>query len=227
MKIGIKDVLYRIRPFFILYLILLAACLTIKLLCSREAIFFTVNSWNQPWLDAIEPYVTDIGDGTTAVILSLVMLLFSYRSWLLLASSYAITSIAAQILKYIYIAPRPKLYFASQWSRVHTVDGVYILEKYSFPSGHTVSAFSAALVITYLCKNKGWGIPALFVAIMVGYSRMYLTEHFYEDVLAGSAIGVFVTIFWLTWLDGKQFINSAKWNRGLLDSIFKKAPAAN
>jgi membrane-associated phospholipid phosphatase len=200
--------------------------LIIKLLCSREAIFFTVNSWNQPPLDAIEPYVTDIGDGTTAVVLSLVMLLFSYRSWLLLASSYAITSIVAQILKYIYIAPRPKLYFASEWSRVHTVEGVYILEKYSFPSGHTVSAFSAALVITYLCKNKGWGIPALFVAMMVGYSRMYLTEHFYEDVLAGSAIGVFVTIFWLTWLDGKQFINSAKWNRGLLD-LFKKAPAVN
>ncbi|QEM11955.1 phosphatase PAP2 family protein [Mucilaginibacter rubeus] len=226
MKIGIKDVLYRIRPFFILYLILLATCLTIKLLYSRETIFFTVNSWNQPWLDAIEPYITDIGDGTTAVVLSLFMLLFSYRSWLLLASSYAITSIVAQILKYIYIAPRPKLYFESQWSRVHTVEGVYILEKYSFPSGHTVSAFSAALVITYLCKNKGWGSPALFVAIMVGYSRMYLTEHFYEDVLAGSAIGVFVTIFWLTWLDGKQFIQSAKWNRGLLH-LLKKAPVVN
>ncbi|AYL97073.1 phosphatase PAP2 family protein [Mucilaginibacter celer] len=226
MKIRIKDVLHRIRPFFILYLILLSTCLIIKLLCSRESIFFTVNSWHQPWLDTIEPYITDIGDGTTAVILSLLMLFFSYRNWLLLASSYAVTSIVAQILKNIYVAPRPKLYFAEQWSRVHTVDGVYILEKYSFPSGHTVSAFSAALVITYLCKNKGWGVPALFVAIMVGYSRMYLTEHFFEDVLAGSAIGVFVTIFWLNWLDGKQFIHSAGWNRGLLDLV-KKKPATH
>ena len=222
MKIRIKDVLYQIRPFFILYLILLLTCLIIKLLYSRPEVFFAVNSWNFPFADTIAPYVTDIGDGTTAVVLSLLMLLFSYRKWLLLASSYAVTSIVAQILKNIYVAPRPKLYFAEQWGRVHTVDGVYILEKYSFPSGHTVSIFSAALVITYLCKNKGWGVPALLVAIMVGYSRMYLTEHFFEDVLAGSAIGVFVTIFWLTWLDGKQFIHSAKWNRGMLDVLFKK-----
>lgn len=227
MKISIKDVLYKIRPFFILYLILLLTCLIIKAIYSRETIFFTVNSWNFPLGDTLAPYITDIGDGTTAVILSLLMLFFSYRNWLLLASSYAVTSVVAQILKYIYIAPRPKLYFAEQWSRVHTVDGVYILEKYSFPSGHTVSAFSAALVITYLCKKQGWGIPALLVAIMVGYSRMYLTEHFYEDVLAGSAIGVFVTIFWLTWLDNKQFMQSAKWNRGLLDLVSKKKPTAN
>jgi len=227
MKISIKDVLYKIRPFFILYLILLLSCVIIKLLYSRETIFFTVNGWNFPLGDTLAPYITDIGDGTTAVVLSLLMLFFSYRNWLLLASSYAVTSIVAQILKNIYVAPRPKLYFAAQWDKVHTVDGVYILEKYSFPSGHTVSIFSAALVITYLCKNKGWGVPALLIAILVGYSRMYLTEHFFEDVLAGSAIGVFVTIFWLTWLDSKQFIQSAKWNRGLLDLLFKKKPVTD
>lgn len=227
MKIGIKDVLHKIRPFFILYLILLACCLIIKLIYSRETVFFAVNGWNSPWADAIEPHVTDLGDGSTIIILSIILLLFNYRGSLLLISSYAVTSLLAQVLKYIYIAPRPRIYFNSEWAKVHVVEGVYILEKYSFPSGHTVTAFSAALVFTYLCKNKGWGIPALFVAIMVGYSRMYLTEHFFEDVLAGSAIGVFVTIFWLTWLDGKRFIHTAGWNRGLLNTLFKKRMAVN
>src|SRR4051812_37105381 len=102
MKIGVKDVLYRIWPFFILYLVLLCSCLVIKLLYTREVIYFAVNGWNSPWADYIEPYVTDIGDGLTAITLSLIMLLFSYRKFLLLASSYAVTAITAQILKFIF-----------------------------------------------------------------------------------------------------------------------------
>lgn len=221
MKIGIKDVLYRIRPFFILYLLFLCACLVIKLLYTRQEVFFAVNGWNSPWADYIEPYMTDLGDGLTAITLSLIMLLFSYRKFLLLASSYLVTSLVAQVLKYIVDAPRPMLYFESQWSHVHTVKGIYILSFNSFPSGHTTSAFSAALVITYLCKNKGWGVPALLIAMLVGYSRMYLTQHFFEDVIAGSVIGVMVTVFWLTWLDSKQFIHTDKWNKGLYGTLFK------
>jgi len=221
MKIGINDVLHRIKPFFILYLLLLCTCLVIKIFYTRPEIYFAVNGWNSPWADYIEPYMTDIGDGLTAISLSLILLLFSYRKFLLLASSYLVTSLVAQVLKYMVDAPRPKIYFSDQWSHVHTVKDIYILSYNSFPSGHTTSAFSAAVVITYLCKNKGWGVPALLIAILVGYSRMYLTQHFFEDVIAGSVIGVMVTVFWLSWLDSRQFIHTDKWNRGLYKTLFK------
>lgn len=221
MKIGVQDVLYRIRPFFLLYLIVLSACLVIKLLYTREQIFFAVNGWNSPWADYIEPYMTDLGDGLTAVTLSLVFLLFSYRKFLLLASSYLLTGFVAQVIKYFADAPRPSLYFKDQWGPVHTVKGVEILTYNSFPSGHTTSAFSAAVVLAYLATKKGWGIPALLMAILIGYSRMYLTEHFFEDVIGGSAIGVIVTVLWLTWLENKQFIHSEKWRTGLIKTVFK------
>jgi len=221
MKIGVQDVLYRIRPFFLLYLIVLSACLVIKLLCTREQIFFAVNGWNSPWADYIEPYMTDLGDGLTAVTLSLAFLLFSYRKFLLLASSYLLTGFVAQVIKYIADAPRPSLYFKDEWGPVHTVKGVEILTYNSFPSGHTTSAFSAAVVLAYLVTKKGWGIPALLMAILIGYSRMYLTEHFFEDVIGGSAIGVIVTVLWLTWLENKQFIHSEKWRTGLIKTVFK------
>ena len=52
---------------------------------------------------------------------------------------------------------------------------------------------------------------------MVGYSRMYLSEHFFEDVTAGSVLGVIVTVIWIYWLDNKAFIHRPKWQRGLLD----------
>ncbi|WDF79462.1 phosphatase PAP2 family protein [Mucilaginibacter sp. KACC 22773] len=220
MKIGVRDVLYRIRPFFLLYLIVLCACLVIKLIYTREQIFFAVNGWNSPWGDYIEPYMTDLGDGLTAVTLSLVFLLFSYRKFLLLASSYLLTGFVAQVIKYFADAPRPSLYFKDQWAPVHTVKGVEILTYNSFPSGHTTSAFSAAVVLAYLATKKGWGIPALLIAILIGYSRMYLTEHFFEDVIGGSAIGVIVTVLWITWLENKQFIHTEKWRTGLIKTVF-------
>jgi hypothetical protein len=45
---------------------------------------------------------------------------------------------------------------------------------------------------------------------------MYLSEHFFEDVTAGSTIGVIVTICLITWLMNVKFLKSVGWNRGLL-----------
>jgi membrane-associated phospholipid phosphatase len=216
MNIGIKVVLSRIRLFFILYLILLTACFIIKLLFTKDEIYFAVNSRYSDWADFIAPYITDIGNGWTTVALSAVLSLFSYRSAFLLATSYAITSLSVQVIKRIADAPRPKLYFQGRLDNIHFVKGQYTDLYNSFPSGHTLTAFSTALVIIYLTKNKSWSILLFLIAIAVGYSRMYLSEHFFEDVVAGSAWGVFITIFWLTYIDGKAFLHSPKWTRGLL-----------
>lgn len=217
MNIGIKDVLYKVRFFFIPYLLLVAICLIIKLTHTREDIFFAVNARNWPWADTIAPYITDIGDGWTTIAISAVLLLFSYRKAFVLAGSYALSSgIVAQPLKYIFSAPRPKLYFHDQLSHIHFVAGVNQLSYHSFPSGHTVTAFSTAIVVTYCAKNKSWGLPLLVLAVLVAYSRMYLSQHFFEDVTAGSVIGVVVTIIWLYWVDNREFLRSAKWDRGLL-----------
>ncbi len=222
MNISIKDVLQRIRPFFILYLILLCCCLIIKLTFSKDEIYFAVNTRNYPWADYIAPYLTDLGNGWTTVALSVILVLFNYRKAFLLASTYAFTSLSAQLIKHIVEAPRPKLYFHDQLSQIHFVKGMYIDLHDSFPSGHTVTAFSTALLITYLSKNKKWGILLIIIAVMVGYSRMYLSEHFFEDVTAGSALGVFLTIFWISWLDSKKFLHTPKWNKGLLWSSKSK-----
>lgn len=216
MKIRIKDILQYNRLFFILYLILLSACLIIKLTYSKDTIYFAVNGRYSAWADQIFPYVTDLGNGWTLIILSAIMILFSYRVALLLATTFGVTSISAQIIKHIVKAPRPKLYFNSHLNHIHFVKGLYIDMFDSFPSGHTVTAFSTALLFAYLIKNKIWSIPLLFIAVLVGYSRMYLSEHFFEDVAAGSLIGVLIALFWIGWLDGKIFLHQPKWNRGLL-----------
>ena len=217
MNTGAKDVLHKIRYLFIPYIFILCACLIVKLLYTRHDIYFAVNGFHTDFLDSIEPYITYIGDGVTIVIISAILLLIcSYRASFLLITSYALTALTAQVLKYSFDMPRPKVYFANELDKVHFVKGLYILSVHSFPSGHTVTAFSAGVVITYLAKNKAWGAVLLFVALMVGYSRMYLSQHFFEDVTVGSVVGVLVTFLWLSYIDRKEFINSPRWNRGLL-----------
>lgn len=217
MNIRIKAVLYKVRFFFIPYLILIAACLIIKLNYSREEIYFAVNARNWPWADNIAPYVTDIGNGWTTIILAIILLLFSYRKAFILMGSYLVSStIVAQVLKFAFAAPRPKLYFHDQLARIHFVAGTDQLSLHSFPSGHTVTAFSTAILIAYWCRNKFWGLPLLLLAALVGYSRMYLSQHFFEDVTAGSVIGVVVTVIWIYWAENREFLKSPKWNRGLL-----------
>jgi membrane-associated phospholipid phosphatase len=216
MNISIKGVLFKIRIFFVPYLVVLMLCLLIKFMYSREDIYFAVNSHNFHFGDFIAPYLTDLGNFWTVIVLSLILITFSYAKAFLLLLVNLLTAFVAQIIKHIFDAPRPKLYFQGQLLHIHFVKGVDMLMLHSFPSGHTVTAFSTAVLFTYWAKNKFWGLPLLILAMCVGYSRMYLSEHFFEDVTAGSVIGTISTVCLITWLTNKQFLNSVKWNRGLI-----------
>jgi membrane-associated phospholipid phosphatase len=216
MNISIKDVLQRIKPFFIFYLVLLCCCLLVKLAFTKDEIYFAVNSRHTDLLDNIEPYITDLGNGWTIVIIAALLTLYNYRVAFLMVTTFLVTSIAVQIVKFFFDAPRPKLYFKDQISKLYFVKGVDILSNDSFPSGHTLTAFATGVLITYLVKNKSWGILLVLYGAMVGFSRMYLSEHFFEDVIGGSVLGVFLAIFWISWIDSKAFLHSPKWNRGLL-----------
>jgi len=216
MNIGIKDVLYKIRWFFIPYLIILICCIVIKLTFTHEEIYFAVNSRNFALGDLIAPYLTDLGNFWTVVVLSAILLVFSYAKSFTLLLVNTITALTAQIVKHIFDAPRPKLYFQNQLSHIHFVKGVDMLMLHSFPSGHTVSAFTTAVLFAYWAKNKFWGLPLLILAMCVAYSRMYLSQHFFEDVTAGSVIGTITTVCLITWLANAKFLKSPQWNRELI-----------
>jgi undecaprenyl-diphosphatase len=58
---------------------------------------------------------------------------------------------------------------------------------YSFPSGHTLASFEGAGAI-FFC-NKKYGIPALVLAALIAFSRLYLYVHYVTDVLVGAILG--------------------------------------
>lgn len=60
----------------------------------------------------------------------------------------------------------------------------------SFPSGHTSTAFTTALLLSFIIRKKFAVFFFPIIAFLVGYSRVYLAQHFVTDVVAGSAIGI-------------------------------------
>lgn len=62
-------------------------------------------------------------------------------------------------------------------------------KDYSFPSGHTASSFTAFTVILLRCSFYFW-LPVLLVAVIIGFSRMYLRVHYLSDVVCGAALGI-------------------------------------
>lgn len=65
-------------------------------------------------------------------------------------------------------------------------------DTWSFPSGHTASAFAGAVAI--MIHDRRWGSFALAYAILVGVSRLYLCVHWPTDVLAGAIVGAAVAV---------------------------------
>ncbi|MFK0194625.1 phosphatase PAP2 family protein [Kitasatospora sp. NPDC090308] len=63
---------------------------------------------------------------------------------------------------------------------------------WSFPSNHTVAAFSAAAALWYADRRIGW--IALLAAVLMGASRVWVGAHYPHDVLAAALLGVLVAV---------------------------------
>jgi len=73
---------------------------------------------------------------------------------------------------------------------IHTVKGVVMHQMNSFPSGHTATAFTIFLLTIYLFDQTKLILIGLLYAILCGYSRVYLGQHFPMDVGGGIIVAI-------------------------------------
>jgi len=210
------SLLRQTRTFLLPYAALLLAVGSILLATPKHTAFFWINGHHAPFFDQFFRPFTNVGDGAFYVVVTLALLFVRFRWALLSFVCFAVTSLAAQVGKHLIFTghPRPFRYFSEHpgFPPLHIVEGVVMGTLKSFPSGHSTSAFSVFLVLTYVVRQKSWGLAFLLLAALAAYSRVYLAQHFVEDVFAGSILGTGLTLALLAWLPGYLSRHPQRWH---------------
>jgi membrane-associated phospholipid phosphatase len=195
--------------FVITFLILVIICSYIQFTNSKAELFLWTNIRHNEFFDRFFRYCTMIGDGFTMLIVTIGMLFIRYRFAVLAGLAYAYTSVIVQALKRIFNSPRPSKFFEGL-NPIRTIDNYPLYEWNSFPSGHSTSAFALAVVLTYLLpyKRRHWVI--IPIAMLTAFSRVYLSQHFFQDVFAGAVLGVTLTFQLIWWLENSDWFYSPK-----------------
>jgi undecaprenyl-diphosphatase len=146
---------------------------------------------HSPTLTKIMLVITNIGSTVCMVILSVLVFAFlaykkRWRHALLFSLSMAGALILELLLKTLVHRQRPE-------------NAMVKVSSYTFPSGHATMALVFFSLLIYLFKDdikkEVWKhvfiISSMFLALLIGFSRIYLNAHWLTDVIGGFALGMF------------------------------------
>jgi undecaprenyl-diphosphatase len=162
-------------------------------------LFTTLTPWHAPWLDRMMSWISISGTASAVwlVIATSAMLrpasrMGAWRVYLVVLLCYGTVD---ALLKPAIARPRPIAVRAFDPPR----DLPPTPRSLSFPSGHTAAAFGSAMVI-----GRMWPAGRVLwwtLAVLMGYSRIYVGHHYPLDVVGGVVVGVLVA-WWV--LGGRQ-----------------------
>jgi membrane-associated phospholipid phosphatase len=180
---------FKLAVLFCLLMVFSAALLLF--IYGKTHSFILINGHYNPQLDHFFQYVTYLGDGLIYIPILLYALLFNRKFILPIIFAIIICTVLTHVLKRV-VFPGELRPVSLEVEKVviHKIEGVPLHRMHSFPSGHTSTAFSMALLLAAVMRQKIWAIVLPLIAFFVGYSRVYLAQHFVTDVLAGMTIGI-------------------------------------
>jgi membrane-associated phospholipid phosphatase len=178
------------RFFLIPFGIFLLVAGIIFMLYSKEQIHISINQHYSSFGDFMMPKITLAADGITIIVLILLMFAWNRRIAFFTGIACLLASFITQTLKMTLFNgdPRPKLFFANP-SPLRFVPGIENYLYDTFPSGHTTVAFAFLFSLVFIVKNNFLKLGFFLLGLLVGYSRIYLSQHFLEDVYGGSIVG--------------------------------------
>lgn len=161
------------------------------------------------WLNYLMKYISALAaHGEISIACCVVLLIFkkTRRCGFALAVALVLDFVVVNVvLKNVIGRERPWTHEELSWAPdFYNRYGIELATDYCFPSGHTAVTFCAAAVLLIYYRAKA--IPAVFVALLIGLSRIYLCEHFVTDVAAGMVIGSLCGVLgWLLYRQAEKF----------------------
>ncbi len=145
-----------------------------------------LHRWRAPrWVRYWMLSATRLGDGWLWYSLGAILLAFGgparYEAVAAASIAAAASIFLFQKLKRASRRPRPCQLEPHCWANVLPPD------QFSFPSGHAMTAFAIALVVSTYYPQLEW--PLYFIATSIAISRIVLGMHFLSDVMAGAVLG--------------------------------------
>ena len=215
-----RNILSANRDFFLPYAVflVLGAVLLLAIEQGDGLLFFS--NLRTYWGDRFFVFWTTLGE-EPAYFLAVFLFLFVRLRWsLLVALTGFFVSLFSFGLKSLFGRPRPRAFYEAQDITVTdilnlvdgmTIDDLYTSATNSFPSGHTMSGFAFYGLLALLLPKRFYLPFWLFVvALLVGISRVYLVQHFFEDIYAGSIVGVLIALG-LYWGSQRIPYDTSRW----------------
>lgn len=192
------------KIFYLSFAVLWFLGLCFQLTVPQFELSIFINSHHSSLIDWLMIGATYAGDGIFLLIVGIIIVAIKRKLFLVTLLCLAIPSIFTQILKHTVFedSHRPAILMA-HIPGLHYVEGIMMNQYNSFPSGHTTAAFSLYALLALLFGNKKHGWVWALVASLVAISRVYLLQHFWADIIAGSLLAVCVVTFIYTFFGAK------------------------
>lgn len=152
-----------------------------------QSLFLTINRRHIGYLNRFFLIITNMGGLTSHVCLIAILTMLPSTRQLGIRLGYVQIVVTAVVQAFKLMVARVRPYNAMDCFIPLKTE-----RDYSFPSGHTAAAFSSAITISTAIPAVT--DPVILLAVLIGYSRIYLGIHYPSDVLAGGLLGIGLTV---------------------------------
>ncbi|MBP7075437.1 MAG: phosphatase PAP2 family protein [Bacteroidales bacterium] len=192
--------------FAICVLLLSFVGMAVILITDKFQLHVILNNQHSVALDVFFKTITFVASRWAITICVLIFLFYNTKYALITAISGIAGSFLVQFLKRaIFAYHRPSYYF-DMMPGLNKIENYELYQNFSFPSGHATTAFTLFFVLS-MVSGRWWLKMGLFIlALVVAYSRVCLSQHFFEDVIAGAALG-FVVAYCTAYIFDKSRFN--------------------
>ncbi|MEE1090661.1 MAG: phosphatase PAP2 family protein [Paludibacteraceae bacterium] len=153
-----------------------------------------LNNYHTTYFDIFFKHFTAVGGWVPCAVAGILLLFRKWKITIVILASQLTATLITTPLKRIIRAPRPSIIFNDLGIDFPIVEGVDLHSTLSMPSGHTSAVFAFCFSLALFCPKWWQKMLCLLLAILVGYSRIYLSQHFLADVLAGSIVGIIAVL---------------------------------